>query len=272
MALWTNELLDITFAHSFLKRVLEPDRVLDMAENLADLAEEDPTLWQSLTGMLSVSKSADDKLIDFGVSFERNVGDVEASGDDTFKVVPLVEGGSDIAVTSANADVFVAKYLEDMMSASVIAQARALRLGLLDVLEDASLLKMFSAEDMQSLLGGTNMISIEDLERWRRDASLGDEVNGNEEVIEYFWSGLTNMSEMERAQVLAFATGCPRMPVGPSGPNFVVNIHPHEDPNSLPTSHTCTNTINLPPYPSQDRLVERLRVALNVGSNGFGLA
>jgi hypothetical protein len=272
MALWTNELLDVSFAHSFLKRVLEPDRQPDVAENLADLAQEDETLWRSLTGMLAAANSPDGELVDFGFNFERTVGDIETGSEETTWVVPLVEGGSDIAVTSSNADLFVAKYLEDMMSISVIAQARAFRLGLLDVLDDARLLNMFGAEEMQNLLGGTDAINTQALERWRRDATLGDEVNGNEDVIVYFWSGLAAMSEAERAQVLAFATGCPRMPLGPAGPQFVVNLHPHEDPNSLPTSHTCTNTINLPPYPSQDSLVERLRVALKVGINGFGLA
>lgn len=80
------------------------------------------------------------------------------------------------------------------------------------------------------------------------------------------------MSEDERANVLAFATGCPRLPLGAVGPTFVINLHPHEDPSSLPTAHTCTNTINLPPYSSQDMLVSRFRVAIEVGINGFGLA
>lgn len=101
--------------------------------------------------------------------------------------------------------------------------------------------------------GGQDTIDKDALHRWRRDSTLTDDAQGNEEAIDWFWQSLDVMSQEERGKVLAFATGCPRMPIGPDGPAFVLNIHPHEDPNALPTAHTCTNTINLPPYPSQVR-------------------
>jgi hypothetical protein len=101
--------------------------------------------------------------------------------------------------------------------------------------------------------GGQDAIDKDALHRWRRDSTLTDDAQGNDEAIDWFWQSLDVMSQEERGKVLAFATGCPRMPLGPDGPTFVLNVHPHEDPNALPTAHTCTNTINLPPSPSQVR-------------------
>jgi len=122
------------------------------------------------------------------------------------------------------------------------------------------------------LAGGEDAIDTDALRRWRRDTTLSEDAQGNETAINWFWQSLDMMSQEERGKVLAFATGCPRMPLGPDGPNFVLNLHPHEDPDALPTAHTCTNTMNLPPYPSQDKLLERLRIAITDGVLGFGLA
>jgi hypothetical protein len=106
---------------------------------------------------------------------------------------------------------------------------------------------------LSTCTGGEDAIDTDALRRWRRDSTLSEDAQGNENAIDWFWQSLDLMSQEERGKVLAFATGCPRMPLGPDGPTFVLNLHPHEDPDALPTAHTCTNTINLPPYPSQVR-------------------
>ena len=94
---------------------------------------------------------------------------------------------------------------------------------------------------------------------------------------------------MGGAQVLAFATGCPRLPaVGGTAPNFVISINHHavrstctghcecrssgtrrlaltrapmllQPLEELPTSSTCTSTLNLPPYVTEELTLERLR-------------
>jgi hypothetical protein len=64
-----------------------------------------------------------------------------------------MEGGSDVPVTHANARDFVEKFLHHKMCISVLPQARAFRRGLLDVLGDQVLLKMFSPAELSQLLG-----------------------------------------------------------------------------------------------------------------------
>lgn len=161
MALWTGELLDVSFAAFFLKRVIDPERRCSLEENGADLAEEDPDLWRSMLAMLTASETSTTPDEEFGVMFERTISssdDVAASAVDSDRkvqprVVELIEGGSDIPVTHANARDFVEEFLHHKMCTSVLPQARAFRRGLLDVLGDETLLTIFSAAELSQLLG-----------------------------------------------------------------------------------------------------------------------
>lgn len=40
----------------------------------------------------------------------------------------------------------------------------------------------------------------------------------------------------------------------------------------LPSAHTCFNQLDLPEYPSEDVLREKLLIAIREGSEGFGFA
>lgn len=176
MALWTGELLDVSFAPFFLKRVIDPDRVYSLEDNGADLAEEDPVFWQSLSAMLTAAEATTAPDEEVGVMFERTISSslldepaaASAAGTEAEsasasasvaaavaepQTVELIEGGSDIPVTHANTRDFVEKYLHHKMSVSIMPQARAFRCGLLDVLGDESLLTIFSASELSQLLG-----------------------------------------------------------------------------------------------------------------------
>lgn len=192
MALWTSELLDISFSPFFLKRVIDPDRHCSLEENGADLAEEDPAFWRSLSGMLTAAEGSTNPEEDLGLMFERTISSSDATATDADadqtsaaadggvaanaisgsagsavatagkdgqaqprvpQVVELIEGGSDIPVTHENARDFVEKYLHHKMSISILPQARAFRRGLLDVLGDEALLTIFTASELSQLLG-----------------------------------------------------------------------------------------------------------------------
>lgn len=50
------------------------------------------------------------------------------------------------------------------------------------------------------------------------------------------------------------------------------NIHRAHDTSLLPTSHTCFNQLDLPPYTSLDEMKEKLLIAIKAGFEGFGFA
>ena len=176
MALWTGDLLDVSFAPFFLKLVIDPERCCSFEENGSDLADEDPELWRALSAMLTAAEGSITPDEEFGVMFERTISSsdcnssdsagaaMNSASDDTSstvamakrvqpRVVELIEGGSDVPVTHANARDFVEKYLHHKMCISVLSQARAFRRGLLDVLGDEVLLTIFSAAELSQLLG-----------------------------------------------------------------------------------------------------------------------
>ena len=135
MALWTGELLDVSFAPFFLKLVIDPERRCSLEENGSDLAEEDPELWRSLSAMISAAEASTTPDEEFGVMFERTISSSNCSsstsaapatnaarGDASSaaatdksaqpRVVELMEGGSNIPVTHENARDFVEKLSE----------------------------------------------------------------------------------------------------------------------------------------------------------------
>jgi len=50
------------------------------------------------------------------------------------------------------------------------------------------------------------------------------------------------------------------------------NIHRAFNESSLPSAHTCFNQLDLPNYKSEEILKEKLLIAINEGSEGFGFA
>lgn len=50
------------------------------------------------------------------------------------------------------------------------------------------------------------------------------------------------------------------------------NIHKAYGTSRLPSAHTCFNQLDLPEYPSEEILREKLLTAIREGSEGFGFA
>jgi hypothetical protein len=237
MALWTRQLLDINFAPFFLKRVIDSNAIYSLDENLTDLAEEDVILHRSMSSLLALENPAGTE--DLGLTFEMTV----EYRDQPPQVMPLVDGGSQILITPANARTYVTKYLEHRMSTLILPQAKAFRDGLVDVLGEPVLLTNFTAEELQRMLGGTDAITSEHLERWKKSSVLADGTSSNATVVTFFWQSLERMTESERGNVLSFATGCPRLPLGTRGAKFVINLHPHEVGETLYWFHLVISVL-----------------------------
>ena len=86
--------------------------------------------------------------------------------------------------------------------------------------------------------------------RWRAATHTNTPGSGasgmqsDDPFVECFWGAVRQLSEAERGMVLAFATGCPRLPtVGGAAPVFVLHINRHQDVHDLPVASTCTSTI-----------------------------
>ena len=120
-----------------------------------------------------------------------------------------------------------------------------------------------------NLLSGVDYI---DVETWRRHAQVRAAGVNKEEalrVTNIFWHILAHWPAVEQSAVLAFASGCSRLPAcgfERLDPPFTVEVVPRS--GKLPTSHTCFNTITLPAY-EEVLLEQKLAFAIHECSSGF---
>ena len=90
-------------------------------------------------------------------------------------------------------------------------------------------------------------------------------------AVRLFWEVvLEDLNFDEQKQLLMFATGSIKAPIGGLGklPFKVQRSGPDSD--KLPTSHTCFNTLLLPEYASRGKMARCLKLACSE-CEGFGL-
>ena len=217
MALAMGELANFTFAPFFLRQVLLPDLNPSVEELLADLKEEDPMLVKNMESVLATAKAeqeakesggsdADDDLEgtveDLCLSFERRMStSMEVLGvERSISLLPDGGDGSGVDVTGENARDFVEAYMRHKMHYSIMEQTQAFRAGMLDVLQEAGLLALFTAEELVELLGGTAGIDDAAVLRWRTATQLSG-AQPDDETVLAFWAAIGQLTEEERGMV-----------------------------------------------------------------------
>ena len=116
--------------------------------------------------------------------------------------------------------------------------------------------------------GGISKIDIAD---WKDNTRL-KHCNAQTPVVQWFWSIVEDYSEEMRARLLQFVTGSSRVPLqgfkalqgstGAAGPRLFT-LHLIEAPTeNLPKAHTCFNRLDLPPYPTREKMREKLTQAV----------
>lgn len=68
--------------------------------------------------------------------------------------------------------------------------------------------------------------------------------------------------------IIIFFIGSFKVPLG-GFKNFKIKIERVFDKESLPSAHTCFNQLDLPEYESEEKMREKLWLAINEGNKGF---
>lgn len=89
-------------------------------------------------------------------------------------------------------------------------------------------------------------------------------------VVRWLWETVHEMDLESQRKLLMFVTGSFKAPIGGLGKLSLLIQCAGPDSDSLPTSHTCFNTLLLPRYASKEKLQRLLRIAINE-CQGFGL-
>lgn len=185
----------------------------------------------------------------------------------------LVPAGTSRAVTAENVEEYIELLSEEHICGSVRTELSEFLAGFHGVVPRALLSSCgITFAFLGVLLGGVPEL---DIRAWRRHADVqphGVNEATAKSVATWFWTTLEAWPHEERSALLAFATGCSRLPaVGFErlNPPFTVTVVPCT--GQLPTAHTCFNALTLPAYRSADELASKLALAVHEGAAGFSL-
>ena len=240
-AIFHRHLIDLKFPRWLYKQLLGTPVVL------ADLAETEPVLCQSLKWLLD-NKVGDDSDFDFTVTKE---------GFGTTEIVELIPDGKNISVTDENKDLYVSLQVQWRVNGSILDQINAMRRGFAELIPNSHV-SVFTPEELLLLLNGKSKIELGEMIASTRYTGGYEE---HSMPVKLFWEVFTKMSQEERQNMLKFATGATRVPLDGFDPQFTIT-RGSSGTESLPSAHTCFNQLVLPPYMDASVLAKKLRTAV----------
>eukprot|EP00928_Gymnodinium_smaydae_P043235 TRINITY_DN29011_c0_g1_i1.p1 TRINITY_DN29011_c0_g1~~TRINITY_DN29011_c0_g1_i1.p1 ORF type:complete len:1011 (-),score=276.56 TRINITY_DN29011_c0_g1_i1:22-2727(-) len=196
--------------------------------------------------------------------------------------VTLVRGGEQLTVTEENKREYVAAFLEWRLRDSLRPQLEAMLKGFRasvpsEVLVEAR--RMLSADEVHALLAGSRDIDVAD---WERNTRATGGLTTSSREVRWFWQTVRQWAaeglQSRLQDLLQFATGSRRVPVGGfsqlvgfnGGKHLFTLVRgSHLSAQSLPTSHACICTVDLPPWESLEAAQQKLLAAAESGRARF---
>ncbi|KAF6210426.1 hypothetical protein GE061_013532 [Apolygus lucorum] len=184
------------------------------------------------------------------------------------KLIELVPNGSKIRVHNATKHQYLDALAQYKLVASLKDEVEAFLRGLNDLIPD-NLLSIFDENELELLMCGTGEYSVSDF----RAHHIVNGTSGEfRRVLDWFWAAVSNFTREEMARLLQFTTGSSQLPPGgfkELSPRF--QLTPAPTFGNLPTAHTCFNQLCLPDYDNYEQFEKALLIAINEGTEGFGL-
>jgi E3 ubiquitin-protein ligase HUWE1 len=185
----------------------------------------------------------------------------------------LCPGGKDKRVTEENKDEYIKLLCEHYLCGDMTEQIKVFLQGFWDICpKDYLICSGVTYRELALLISGYSQL---DPEQWRAHTNVSSTAKAadSDEVVEWFWELVKEMSDAERAKLLHFVTGSSNLP--PQGfpgisPQFNISVQSIET-DHLPHAHTCGNQLVLPRYTNKELLAEKMRTAL-ANDQGFGFA
>jgi len=262
-AVYDGQLMDVRFTRSFYKHML------GISVSLADMEAFDPQYHKSLK--LILENDLDNLGLDMNFTVERERVDPYAGYAKTIEVVPLKEGGENIAVTEQNKAEYVKLVCDFKLAQGIRTQIDAFLKGFHDIIP--KYIDIFNEQELELLISGLPEIDVQDLK-------CNTEYQGysaSSPVIANFWRCVDAMSQEELAKLIQFTTGTAKVPLegfaaleGMSGPQKFQIHKAYGAPERLPTAHTCFNQLDLPEYETYEELCAKLNTAVGEAHVGFG--
>jgi hypothetical protein len=241
LAIYNGNLLNVKFPLAVYKKL----RGLTMT--LQDLKDFDEQLYISLNNILKYE------------------GDVETDMCLTFSYneVPLCPNGEDMPVTNGNREQYCDLVTQYLLVDSIRTQFDEFKKGFLDAAGQI-VLDLFRPEELALLVAGREELDFVALEgKTRYEGYTADSP-----AVRAFWHIVhTRLTDDEKRKLLYFTTASPRAPINGLG-SIPFIIGRDGNPAHVPTSHTCFFMLVLPDDPDENRMYEKLKVAIE-NAEGF---
>lgn len=126
-------------------------------------------------------------------------------------------------------------------------------------------LALYTWKEVEVLVAGSPEF---DMDLWKSHTHYSG-YSCDDEVVLTFWRVMEGFSEEEKSNFVRFCWGRSRIPR--AGQPWTSNFHitKRGDVNSLPSAHTCFNSIELPPYSTESVMRDKLLVVITYGMVGI---
>lgn len=220
------------------------------------------------------------KLVEYNCSdFEQVFGDMnfEINYKDVYGEVlsaELITGGSNVPVTSKNKSKYIRKYSQFYLNTGIKAKITSFKQGFENVI-NGNAFSLFNSQEIELILCGSDegaaKYDLDALKSVTKYTGFTD--NGaaaKVPVIQWFWNYFSSLDIVDQKKLMLFITGSDRIPAtGIISMHFKLTLFAG-DSDRLPVAHTCFNELCLYRYPTEEKLVSKLTVAMNE-SQGFGI-
>jgi len=231
--------------------------------NFGDLELLFPDVASSIQQMCNMSDEIFDALsLTFSADVELHNGP-NSSENISFD---LIRNGSTLEVTHKNRKDYLLKYINFRLG-----HCLPLKECVLGVNHCCSrdFLSLFTPQMLQLLISGVSSFTVEELKEVTKFNGQSEKLYPG--IIQWFWECVADMTQDELSLLLAFVTGSSNLPVGGIAA-ITITVAIGSTSNTLPTSSTCFNFLNLPVYESKEQLRERLLYAIqNSDVTHFGM-
>jgi len=192
---------------------------------------------------------------------------VEHDSFGVIKVHELKKNGKNIPVTEQNKKEYVKLYVNFRFMQGIEQQFLALQKGFNELIPQ-HFLKPFDERELELVIGGLGTIDLQD---WKSNTRL-KHCSPETPQVTWFWNIVSKYDEEMRARLLQFVTGSSRVPLqgfkalqgstGAAGPRLFTLHLVDVDVKNLPKAHTCFNRLDLPHYPSEEIMSDKLTQAV----------
>ena len=240
--------------------------ILDEPVEIKDLIFIDSEIYHSIQKLQNLENFTNLELY-FAENEKDEKGNVNS--------INLILDGANVPVTKENMDFYFQKKIEYIMNKDK-PYINHIKKILFSYIPE-SLIKIFSANELELMLNGTPFIDVSD---WIENTDY-EGYSPSDEIIINFWDIVKELPQEKLSRLLQFSTGSTRVPVGGFkslqsnrgnlAPFSIYRLEYEKGKRNYIKARTCFNRINLPNFPDKEKLLEGINFVIDNEILGFGI-